>query len=230
MWLFVGLGNPGPGYAGNRHNIGFMAVDTIVHRHRFSPWKSSRFNGHVAEGSLAGEKVLALKPTTYMNESGNAVGAALRFYKIDPGDVVVFYDEIDLAPGKLRIKRGGGAAGHNGIRSIDAHIGTDYRRVRLGVGHPGDKSRVQGWVLGNFSKEDQSWLGPWLDAVADAAPLLATADEAAFQNKVTVLLQPPQPAKPRAAKPGPDDPGASGPGTRDPGPEKPGSAKPQPAG
>ncbi len=173
MLLIVGLGNPGSRYAANRHNIGFMAVDEIVRRHCFSPWRQ-RFQGDVAEGRLDGEKTMALKPRTYMNESGRAVGEAMRFFKLRPEDVVVFHDELDLAPGKLRVKRGGGHAGHNGLRSIIAHIGPDFRRVRIGIGHPGDPARVTGYVLGDFAKSDREWSEPLLEAIGEAAPLLAS--------------------------------------------------------
>ena len=173
MLLIVGLGNPGSRYAANRHNIGFMAVDEIVRRHCFSPWRQ-RFQGDVAEGRLDGEKTMALKPRTYMNESGRAVAEAMRFFKLRPEDVVVFHDELDLAPGKLRVKRGGGHAGHNGLRSIIAHIGPDFRRVRIGIGHPGDPARVTGYVLGDFAKSDREWSEPLLEAIGEAAPLLAS--------------------------------------------------------
>jgi PTH1 family peptidyl-tRNA hydrolase len=198
MLLLVGLGNPGARYAGNRHNIGFMAADLIVRRHGFSPWRR-RFQGEVAEGTLAGERSLVLKPQTFMNESGRAVGEALNFFKLTPDDVVVLYDEIDLAPAKVKMKKGGGAAGHNGIRSIDAHIGPDFWRVRLGVGHPGDKARVHGHVLSDFSKADDAWLEKVLEAVADAAPLLAQKDDNKFMTKVALLTQPPPEKKPPPA-------------------------------
>lgn len=173
MLLIVGLGNPGSRYAANRHNIGFMAVDEIVRRHCFSPWRQ-RFQGEIAEGRLNGKKTIALKPRTYMNESGRAVGEAMRFFKLRPEDVIVFHDELDLAPGKLRVKRGGGHAGHNGLRSIIAHIGPDFRRVRIGIGHPGDPARVTGYVLGDFAKSDREWTEPLLEAIGEAAPLLAS--------------------------------------------------------
>ncbi|MBX3494284.1 MAG: aminoacyl-tRNA hydrolase [Parvibaculum sp.] len=190
MILLVGLGNPGEKYARNRHNIGFMAADAVVRRHSFAAPRA-RFQGLVSEGTLEGEKAIVLKPTTYMNESGRAVGEAMRFYKLEPADVVVFHDELDLAPAKLRIKTGGGAAGHNGIRSIAAHIGPDFRRVRIGIGHPGEKTRVLGAVLGDFSKtEMKDWVEPLIDAIADAAPLLATAKDATFANKVHLALNP----------------------------------------
>ena len=187
MLIIAGLGNPGSKYAGHRHNIGFMAADEIHRRHNFSPWRS-RFQGLVAEATIAGEKTLLIKPSTQMNESGRAVGEAMRFYKCDAGDVVVIYDELDLPPGKLRMKRGGGAGGHNGIRSIDAHIGKDYRRMRLGIGHPGDKSRVTGHVLGNFSRPDHDWLTQLLGVIAENVAFLAKGDDSSFANKVHLAL------------------------------------------
>ncbi len=198
MLLLVGLGNPGARYAGTRHNIGFMAADLIVRRHGFSSWRK-RFQGEAAEGSLEAVRTLALKPQTFMNESGRAVGEAMKFYKLTPDDVVVLYDEIDLAPGKVKVKKGGGAAGHNGIRSIDAHIGPDFWRVRLGVGHPGDKARVHGYVLSDFAKADQSWLEKLLDAVSDAIPLMAQKQDGKFMSKVALLTQPPPEKKPPPA-------------------------------
>jgi PTH1 family peptidyl-tRNA hydrolase len=198
MLLLVGLGNPGARYAGNRHNIGFMAADLIVRRHDFSPWRN-RFQGEAAEGSLDGEKMLVLKPQTFMNHSGQSVGEAMNFYKLTPDDVVVLYDEIDLAPGKVKVKQGGGAAGHNGIRSIDAHIGPDFWRVRLGVGHPGDKARVHGYVLSDFAKSEEAWLEKLLDAVADAMPLMAKKQDSKFMTKVALLTQPPPEKKPPPA-------------------------------
>ena len=190
MHLLVGLGNPGAKYARNRHNIGFMAVDEIARRHGFGPWRK-RFDGQCAEGTLDGEKVLALKPETYMNESGRSVGAAVRFYKLPPSDVTVIHDEIDLAPEKVRFKIGGGHAGHNGIRDIAAHIGSDFARVRIGVGHPGLKERVTGHVLDDFSKAEMDWVGPLLEAIAEAAPRLASGDGAGFTNRLATLLAPP---------------------------------------
>jgi PTH1 family peptidyl-tRNA hydrolase len=207
MRLLVGLGNPGPRYARNRHNIGFMAVDEIVRRHGFAPWRN-RFQGRAAEGRINSEKLLALEPQTYMNESGRAVGEALRFYKLDTEQVIVLHDEIDLRPGKVKVKQGGGAGGHNGLRSIDAHIGRDYWRVRLGVGHPGDKDLVHDHVLHDFAKADDSWLDKLLDAVAKEFPVLLAGDELAFMSKVNQALVPPRP-KPRPAPdapPGPDVP------------------------
>lgn len=186
MIVLVGLGNPGEKHARHRHNVGFMAVDAIADAHGFGPARQ-KFHAGIREGFLSGpdgrKKAIILKPQTYMNESGRAVRAAADFYKLAPEDFVVFYDEIDLAPGKLRVKTGGGAAGHNGIRSIDAHLGNGFRRVRIGVGHPGDKSKVSGYVLGNFSKADQDWLAPLLDAIAAAAPFL-TADGQRFATDV----------------------------------------------
>ena len=194
MHLVVGLGNLGPKYAGNRHNIGFMAVDEIVRRHGFSAWRK-RFKGETSEGQLASEKVLALKPLTYMNESGRAVGEAMRFYDIDPAQMMVLYDELDLDPAKVRVKFGGGAAGHNGIRSIAAHVGPHFQRVRLGIGHPGDKAMVYPHVLSDFAKADKLWLLPLIDAVAEYIPLLVQGEEATFQNKVHLALNP-APEKP----------------------------------
>jgi len=194
MKLLVGLGNPGPKYAGNRHNIGFMAVDEIVRRHGFSPWRK-RFQGETAEATLSGEKVLALKPMTFMNESGRSVGEAMRFFNIDPADVIVLYDELDLEPAKVRVKLGGGAAGHNGIRSIIAHAGPHFQRVRLGIGHPGDKALVYPHVLSDFAKAEKAWLEPLIDAVAEHIPLMIQGEDGSFQNKVHLALNPP-PEKP----------------------------------
>ena len=199
MRLIVGLGNPGSRYERNRHNIGFMAVDEIVRRHGFGPFRG-KFQGAISEGNIGGERVYALKPQTYMNASGDAVGEAARFYKIAPEEIAVIYDEIDLAPGKLRVKRGGGAAGHNGIRSIDEAIGEDYWRVRLGVGHPGVKELVQPYVLQNFPAEEMAWVAPLVAAVAEAAPLLVADDAAGFMTKVALILKPPPPKPPRAAE------------------------------
>jgi PTH1 family peptidyl-tRNA hydrolase len=199
MLLLVGLGNPGADYQGHRHNVGFMAVDAIARAHGFGPWKK-KFHGEIAEGVIAGEKALALKPQTFMNESGRAVGEAATFYKIAPADIVVFYDEIDLAPGRFRMKIGGGAAGHNGIRSIIASaVGESFRRARIGVGHPGDKARVHGYVLGNFAKGDRDWLDPLLDALAKAAPLLVTAGDERYQTEA-MRLAPAAKSDPRAGK------------------------------
>ena len=187
MLLWVGLGNPEPSMARNRHNIGFMAIDTIAHRHGFSPWRQ-RFKGLSCEGTIGGQKIIALKPLTYMNLSGESVQAASAFFKIAPDAITLFHDELDLAAGRLRVKRGGGAAGHNGLRSTDKMLGTpDYWRVRLGIGHPGIKERVTGHVLGDFSRADQDWLVPLLDATADAAPLLAAGKPNDFMTKVALL-------------------------------------------
>jgi PTH1 family peptidyl-tRNA hydrolase len=189
MQLWVGLGNPEPGMARQRHNIGFMAIDVIAQHHGFSPWRQ-RFKGLVAEGSIAGEKILALKPLTYMNGSGESVQAAAAFYKLPPEAITAFHDELDLVPGKVRVKRGGGAAGHNGLRSMDRMLGTpEYWRVRLGIGHPGIKERVMGHVLGDFAKVDKDWLVLLLDAVAEAAPLLASGKPEDFMTKVALLTQ-----------------------------------------
>ncbi|MGH7155386.1 MAG: aminoacyl-tRNA hydrolase [Acetobacteraceae bacterium] len=189
MLLWVGLGNPESGMARNRHNIGFMAVDTIAIRYRFGPWRQ-RFKGLVCDGVVGTEKVLALKPLTYMNASGESVQAAVAFYKLPLEAVTAFHDELDLAPGKIRVKRGGGAAGHNGLRSMDRALGSrDYWRVRLGIGHPGVKERVLGHVLGDFGKEDRAWVIRMLDAVADAAPLLIEGKPEAFMSKVALLQE-----------------------------------------
>ena len=188
MKLFVGLGNPGDKYARNRHNVGFMAVERIAAAHGFSPWRR-KFQGEVAEGTIAGERVLLLKPMTYMNESGRSVGEAARFLKIDLADIVVFHDELDLQPGKVRVKTGGGNAGHNGLKSITAHVGNDYVRVRIGIGHPGSKDAVVPYVLNDFAKADYEWLDPLLDAIASAAAHLASGDLDRFQNDVARAQQ-----------------------------------------
>ena len=194
MFLLVGLGNPGTKYAGNRHNIGFMAVDEIVRRHGFSSWRK-RFKGEVSDGTLGGEKVLVLKPLTFMNESGQSVGEAARFLDLEPDKVIVIYDELDLQPGKVRVKLGGGAAGHNGIRSISSNISPHYVRVRLGIGHPGDKNLVYPHVLSDFAKSDKTWVAPLLEAVAEEAAFLVEGDYAKFQNRVHLALNP-APEKP----------------------------------
>lgn len=200
MLLIVGLGNPGDSYQHNRHNIGFMAADAIADAHRFGPAKS-KFRGQIREGTLTGRngvrKTLVLKPMTFMNESGVAVQDAVAFHKIDLNDVFVIYDELDLAAGKVRVKRDGGNAGHNGLRSISAHAGNAYWRVRLGIGHPGDKARVQGHVLGNFTKGEHDWLDPLLGAVADAAPFLADRDDAGFMNRIALLTAPKKDSPPQ---------------------------------
>ena len=189
MRLLVGLGNPGPKHRDNRHNIGFMAADEIVRRYNLSAPRS-RFQSDTFEGTIDGEKVLLLKPTTFMNESGRAVGEAARFFKLDPEDIIVFHDEIDLAAGTVRVKRGGGHAGHNGLRSIHAHLGSpDYARVRLGVGHPGDKEKVHGHVLSDFSKQDQKWVEAELDAIAQALPALFDGRDSDFMSQVAMAVQ-----------------------------------------
>jgi peptidyl-tRNA hydrolase, PTH1 family len=188
MLLIVGLGNPGSGYAGNRHNIGFMVVDAIAKRHGIGPWRR-RFQGVTAEGPLAGERVLLLLPGTYMNESGRAVAEAASFYKLGAKDIVVFHDEIDLDPGKVRVKTGGGNAGHNGLRSISSHVGNDYRRARIGVGHPGVKELVHSYVLNDFAKSERDWVETLCGVIADNAGLLAKGEDASFQNKVHLVMQ-----------------------------------------
>ena len=197
MSLLVGLGNPGPTYAKHRHNVGFMAVDEIVRRHGFSPWRT-RFEGYAADGQIGDSKVVALKPLTYMNGSGQSVQAAVRFYKLELEQVIVFYDELDLLPGKVRVKRGGGSGGHNGIRSLDAHLGPDYWRVRIGIGHPGHKDLVSGYVLHDFAKADAVWLGPTLDAIAGEVPRLVAGDEGGFMSRVAHAVNPPPPKPPKA--------------------------------
>ena len=187
MHLIVGLGNPGDKYRLNRHNIGFLAVEEIARRHGFPPFRE-KFKGLIAEGSIDGEKVLILKPQTFMNSSGESVEAAAQFYKLQPADVTVIYDEIDLVPGKVRIKIGGGNGGHNGLRSIDPRLGPGYRRVRLGVGHPGHKDAVMPWVLGDFSKLDRQWLEPLLDALAANAGLIVKGDDATLMNKLAIAV------------------------------------------
>lgn len=205
MLLWVGLGNPGAQYAGNRHNIGFMALERIAADHGFGPWQG-KFKGLLAEGRLGTEKLLLLKPQTFMNLSGDAVRAAAQFYKIGPEAITVFHDELDLAPGKLRLKQGGGHAGHNGLRSITQHMGGDFARVRLGIGHPGHKDRVSGYVLHDFAKSDADWLDDLLRGISDGAPALAAGDGPRFQNAVAARLQPARNSgreKP-AAKPAPE--------------------------
>jgi PTH1 family peptidyl-tRNA hydrolase len=196
MLLLVGLGNPGPKYAGNRHNIGFRAVEAIARAHGFGPWKK-KFQGEVAEGHIDGVRTLLLKPQTFMNESGRAVGEAANFHKLSPTDIVVFYDEIDLAPGRFRMKTGGGAAGHNGIRSIIASpVGEGFRRARLGVGHPGHKELVHHYVLSDFAKADQEWVEALIEACARAAPMLAKGEDEKYQGEV-MRLAPAAKADPR---------------------------------
>jgi peptidyl-tRNA hydrolase, PTH1 family len=188
MHLFVGLGNPGAKYAHNRHNIGFLAVEEIARRHGFAPWRR-RFQGETSEGTLDGERVILLRPATFMNESGRAVQEAAGFFKLEPGEIIVFQDELELPPGKVRVKIGGGIAGHNGLRSISAHIGNDYRRVRLGIGHPGVKELVHGYVLSDFAKDERDWVRALCEAIADSAGLLATNRDSTFQNKVHLAMQ-----------------------------------------
>lgn len=211
MKLFVGLGNPGPKYAGNRHNIGYMAVERIAADHGFSPWRA-RFQGEVAEGRLGSRKVVLLKPATFMNLSGQSVGEAMRFFKLEPSDITVFHDELDLAPGKCRLKQGGGHAGHNGLRSLHAYIGEDYSRVRLGIGHPGHKDRVAAYVLHDFAKADGDWLDDLLRGLSDGAPALAEGDGAGFQNKVALRTAPPRSGAGKAAAPEPGPPPDAAPG------------------
>ena len=199
MQLWVGLGNPGAKYEMNRHNIGFMAVDRIAADHGFAPFRS-KFQGALSEGRLGSEKVLLLKPETFMNKSGQSVGEAMRFYKLAPEDVTVFHDELDLAPAKLRVKQGGGHAGHNGLRSIHSHIGESYRRIRLGVGHPGHKDRVAGYVLSDFAKADRDWLEELLRGISNGANALAEGDTGRFMNAVSLRVAPPRSSK-TAAEP-----------------------------
>ncbi len=188
MLLFVGLGNPGSSYAGNRHNIGFMALDAVAKQHRIGPWRR-RFQGVAAEGPIAGKRVLLLLPGTFMNESGRAVAEAAHFYKLAASDITVFHDEIELPPGKVRVKVGGGIAGHNGLRSVSEHIGNGYRRVRIGVGHPGVKDRVQGYVLSDFAKSERPWVEALCTVTAENVELLAEGKDASFQNKVHLAMQ-----------------------------------------
>lgn len=199
MKLLVGLGNPGAQYAGNRHNIGFMAVDAIAAAHGISGWKS-KHAGLLAEGTVGGERALLLKPQTFMNKSGDSVQQVARFYKLTPADIVVFYDELDLAPGKVRVKVGGGNGGHNGLRSIDPQIGLHYKRVRLGIGHPG-KEFVTPHVLGDFAKADKAWLDPLLDEIARQTPLLLQGDDAGFMNKLALAVKGEETKAAAAAKP-----------------------------
>jgi len=201
MRLLVGLGNPGPRYAGNRHNVGFMAVEAIARRHRIGPWRR-RFQGVAADGPIDGVRVILLLPATFMNDSGLAVAEAAHFYKIDVGHIVVFHDEIDLPPAKVRVKTGGGIAGHNGLRSISSHIGNDYRRVRIGVGHPGVKDLVYPYVLGDFAKAERPWVEALCDIIADNAVMIVKGEDSGFQNKVHLAML----AKGFADVPGPGEP------------------------
>ena len=191
MLIFAGLGNPGLKHARQRHNIGFMAADEIVRRYGLS-LRQSRHHAYVAEGNIAGEKILLLKPKTFMNDSGRALGSAVRYLKLRPGAITVLYDELDLAPGKVRVKIGGGHAGHNGIRSISSHIGQDFRRIRIGIGHPGDKKRVHRYVLSDFPEADQPWVERTVDAIAEALPIAVKGDDAAFMTRVAYLAPPPR--------------------------------------
>ncbi len=220
MIILAGLGNPGRDYAGHRHNIGFMAVDAIHRRHGFPAWRK-RFAADVSEGSLGGDRTLLMKPQTFMNESGQSVGEAMRFLKLAPADVVAIYDELDLPPGKTRMKLGGGAGGHNGVRSLIAHLGDGFRRLRIGIGHPGHKDRVHGYVLHDFGKADEDWLAPLLAAIAENAPLLAEGKDPTFANRVHRAVEPEvdteiavrptkpakTPAKAKSGEPGPDEGG-----------------------
>ena len=192
MLLLVGLGNPGPKHARNRHNVGFLAVDAIAGRHGFGPFRS-RFHGLAADGRLGGVKTVALKPLTFMNRSGDAVGAALRYYKLAPADVLVIHDELDLAPAKLRMKAGGGHAGHNGLRSVHEHMGPDYRRMRIGIGHPGDKNKVMAYVLSDIPKADRAEFEALIEAIAEAADDLGSGRDSAFASRVALRLHPPKP-------------------------------------
>ncbi|TWF54561.1 aminoacyl-tRNA hydrolase [Neorhizobium alkalisoli] len=198
MLILAGLGNPGSQYAGNRHNIGFMALDAIQRRPEFSPW-SKKFKAEISEGEIGGEKVLLVKPQTYMNLSGESVGEAMRFYKLGPENIVAIYDELDLPPGKSRIKTGGGHGGHNGVKSLDAHCGKEYRRLRLGIGHPGSKEQVHNHVLGDFAKSDRVWLEPLLDTLADNAAMLVKGEDSQLMNKLALAVG----AKPDEEKPKP---------------------------
>ena len=202
MFLFVGLGNPGAKYELTRHNIGFLVADEIASSYGFGPFRS-RFQALTADGTVGGEKVLLMKPATFMNDSGRAVGEAVRFFKTPLENIIVFYDEIDLVPGKLRVKRGGGSGGHNGIRSLDSHIGTAYWRVRIGVGHPGDKNQVKDYVLQNFAKAERTgWLSKLVPAVADEADLLVRGDESGFMSRVSQTVFPQRPKPPKPPNPG----------------------------
>lgn len=219
MKLWVGLGNPGRQYAGHRHNIGFMALDRIAADHGFSPWRN-RFQGETAEGRLGGEKLMLLKPQTFMNRSGQSVGEAARYFKLDAAGVTVFHDELDLAPGKCRLKQGGGHAGHNGLRSIIAHMGADFTRVRLGIGHPGRKEMVTGWVLHDFSRADEEWLDDLLRGLAEGAPSLAAGDGPRFLSAVAARTAPAR----NAARDKPAGGGMHKPGTQ----SQPAASRPDP--
>jgi len=218
MKIFVGLGNPGAKYANNRHNVGFLAVDRIAADHGFSPWRA-KFGAELAEGRLGGDKVVLVKPQSFMNRSGQAVGEAMRFYKLESTDITVFHDEIDLAPGKCRVKDGGGHAGHNGLRSIHDHIGPHYSRVRIGVGHPGHKDRVAGYVLNDFSKADGGWLDDLLRGISEGADALAAGDSARFSNAVALRVAPPRPSTGKQKAAVPPAPPAPAPPKPEPQPE-----------
>ncbi|WP_189424050.1 aminoacyl-tRNA hydrolase [Devosia pacifica] len=208
MKLLVGLGNPGAQYENNRHNIGFMAVDEIARAHNFGPYRQ-KFAGLLAEGTLSGEKVLLLKPQTFMNRSGDSVQQAAQFYKLSPADITVLYDELDLAPGKVRIKAGGGNGGHNGLRSIDPQLGRDYRRVRLGIGHPGSKELVTPHVLGDFSKADREWLVPLLETLGANADLLVSGEDGSLMNKISLAVAGPESTAPQKKRATPPEPAAA---------------------
>jgi PTH1 family peptidyl-tRNA hydrolase len=200
MQLLAGLGNPTPAYAGHRHNIGFMAVDAIAARHRFSSWRR-KFQGEIAEGEIAGERVLALKPMTYMNLSGQSVGEALRFYKLEPAALTVFYDELDLPLGRVRVKTGGGLGSHNGIRDVVGHCGPEFRRVRLGIDHPGDRALVEFYVLQDFAKAERPIVEKLLDCIATEIPRLVAGDDAAFMSRIALAMNPPRPRPPKPEPP-----------------------------
>jgi len=206
MKLLIGLGNPGARYARNRHNVGFMAVDAIANRHVAGPWRR-RFQGEAAEAQIGGQKVLLLRPQTFMNESGRAAGEAARFFKLTPADIVVFHDELDLAPGKVKVKQGGGHAGHNGLKSLTAHCGAEFWRVRIGIGHPGERDKVLGYVLGDFAKADAAWLDPLLDTMAEAVPELVSGNEARFASQVGQVMRD-APTLGNAPAPKPGEPAA----------------------
>ncbi len=206
MILLVGLGNPGSEYERNRHNIGFMVVDAIAEKYDFPAFRQ-KYKGHYTEGTIKGEKVALLKPQTYMNESGRSVGEVAKFYKIPTSDIIVFHDELDVVPGKIKIKVGGGAAGHNGLRSMDDWLDNpDYKRIRMGIGHPGDKDRVHGYVLGNFAKSDEEWLEKLLFEVAKEVPTLLKGDDAGFLNNIARATQPQKPKKEKPEQKGSEVP------------------------
>ncbi len=196
MLLLVGLGNPGSKYSNNRHNIGFMVVDEIIHRHGLGPARR-KFQGDICEGRIGADKVLVLKPHTFMNESGRSVGEAAQFYKLAPEDIVIIHDELDLEAGKFRMKAGGGTAGNNGLKSLVRHLGPDFRRMRIGIGHPGNRGEVHSHVLKDFSKLDRQWVDPMIDAIAKNIDLLVSDSDATFANKVHLTLHPPKPKPPR---------------------------------